>query len=236
MTYIIQYSDRHLKLIRSLIRTMTCEQLRKIRVTASKIQNSCAPTKQALKYAECIIDAAKKREKKLEQAHLNSSSSPMKYCYYCNKTKPIDDSYFGFGINSNGEPKFKCKACFREYSRAHHSENLELGRKRAADNQKKRQSGQYGNDITYTQEFDLRIRQGDRCAYCDADLKGGGELDHYKPIEKGGFHKLRNRVWACQSCNRNKGRKMPEEFFKERTQNELPIRAGGFFKPTSSTK
>lgn len=54
----------------------------------------------------------------------------------------------------------------------------------------------------------LKEVQGDRCAYCLADLsklaRSNVHLDHIYPISKGGLHSITNIVWSCAECNLRK--------------------------------
>ena len=56
-----------------------------------------------------------------------------------------------------------------------------------------------------------RLQQG-RCFYCGCDLDYKFEVDHFYPLSKGGSNDPSNLVIACQTCNRSKSDKMPEEF------------------------
>jgi 5-methylcytosine-specific restriction endonuclease McrA len=213
----------------SAIKDMDCQELGRAKLNASRILSSQRRSEEIAR-AKKILAAVEKRERQLESEHLKKAVGvATKLCSSCGRRKPLDDSYLGFGFKANGQPKAQCKACHREYARRYHSNNPDVGRQRAHIHQVKRAA--IGGDIDEIQAIDLRKRQGDKCAYCGAELKGGGELDHFVPVEKGGGHGLDNRVWACRSCNRNKGRKLPKEFLQERRQNNLPIRDAGFFSP-----
>lgn len=210
---------------------MTVEQLKKIRVRVSKITNSgsSGPDEQAI--ALEALHQVEQRESVLEQGHFAAClDKQFKTCSSCGKSKPVDDSYFGFGFKDTGIPKARCKACYRETTKNHHSNNPEQGRTRAQGNQDKRKSFVDGA-ISNEEKHELRKRQMNKCAYCGLDIGDDGELDHFIPIEHDGSHDITNRVWACQSCNRNKGRKLPSEFLLERKTNGLAVRRGGFFVP-----
>ena len=213
---------------------MSIEQLKALKLRASKILNATSSTKHQQLEAHRLSLAIVKRELELEAVHhAKCQGMAFQVCITCGESKPIDDSYFGFGFRSTGRPKKQCKACLRSATAVHHANNLELGRDRARANQSKRASSVRGA-ISVEQQKELRKRQKERCAYCGENLDpNGGELDHFIAVERGGGHDLANRVWSCQSCNRNKGRKTPDEFLQERLANGLPIRKGGFFAPIS---
>ncbi len=55
--------------------------------------------------------------------------------------------------------------------------------------------------------------QGGKCYLCDGVFKFEEmELDHVKPLAKGGKHEKANCKMACARCNRSKGAKTLEEF------------------------
>jgi len=49
----------------------------------------------------------------------------------------------------------------------------------------------------------LRMRQGDRCAYCSK--RATLTMDHVMPLAAGGRHSVGNLVLACEPCNKSKG-------------------------------
>jgi 5-methylcytosine-specific restriction endonuclease McrA len=61
----------------------------------------------------------------------------------------------------------------------------------------------------------IRRSQKDRCAYCRAKLNGRGEVDHIKPLSKGGGNTRKNLQMLCASCNRTKHAKDPTDFARE---------------------
>jgi 5-methylcytosine-specific restriction endonuclease McrA len=53
---------------------------------------------------------------------------------------------------------------------------------------------------------ELRARQNDRCASCACILDSHYEVDHIKPIARGGTSEIGNLRVCCQSCNRRRRR------------------------------
>ena len=51
---------------------------------------------------------------------------------------------------------------------------------------------------------------GDKCAYCGAPWS---QLDHVKPLARGGLHCLANLRPACESCNLRKSAMPPKKWF-----------------------
>jgi len=58
----------------------------------------------------------------------------------------------------------------------------------------------------------LRDKQGDVCAGCFSGLSAGYHVDHIIPLSKGGTSWPENLQLLCPTCNRRKGRKMPEQW------------------------
>ncbi len=63
---------------------------------------------------------------------------------------------------------------------------------------------------------------GDRCAYCSGPFE---QLDHLKPIARGGPHCLANFRPACAACNHRKRAKNPFEWLAklQRQREVLPL-------------
>ena len=63
-----------------------------------------------------------------------------------------------------------------------------------------------------------RLRDGDRCRYCDTEVSFvarntpyAGQYDHVVPLSQGGQTRLANVVVACRYCNGRKQGKTPDE-------------------------
>lgn len=68
---------------------------------------------------------------------------------------------------------------------------------------------------------------GHTCYYC-GDAKGPYEVDHIRPLARGGKHERGNLVVACIGCNRDKGMKLLHEWIQYRKTNGL------FWPPVAS--
>jgi len=68
--------------------------------------------------------------------------------------------------------------------------------------------------ITLSDRQAIREAFGFSCGYCgvsESDIGGQLEIDHYRPVTKGGNDQLNNLVYACVHCNRFKGNYWPDD-------------------------
>lgn len=220
-----------------LIRKMTIEELSHERRFVSRLRNKAHIQSEEQECIEILTNAIEKRESAMEHVYkkeCREKGVEFIRCSNCGKLKPARDHHFGFGLTKAGNFKGQCKTCLNEVSRVHSANNPEAGRERARLHQNKRLYEIDGN-ITKDEKQWLRNKQDNKCAYCGGNLGTGGELDHYIPVDNSGTHDISNRVWACRHCNRDKGTKLPDDFHRQRVRDGLPIRQGGFFKPSHKT-
>jgi hypothetical protein len=72
--------------------------------------------------------------------------------------------------------------------------------------------------ITADKRAAVRAAYERRCGYCgvsEIDIGGALQIDHYRPIARGGGDDLENLVYACSHCNRFKGSYWPEEDYPD---------------------
>lgn len=215
---------------KSEISKMTFDELRRVKLHFSKGLNKFAQGSERWNEAEALRLYVEVREDALEKQFIRDAKkggSEFRRCSSCNKDKPIEDHPYGFMFRV-GKTVTVCKRCQRNRSKSHHANNLDAGRARAEYHQDKRRAL---GKIDYSERDSIRRLQKDKCAYCGVDLNGGGELDHFIPVEYGGVNTVDNRVLACTTCNRNKGTKTPEEFLQWRKIHKVPTRRGGFYNP-----
>ena len=94
----------------------------------------------------------------------------------------------------------------KQYAETHRRERALAEAKRRA-----RARGEAGS--VSVEEIDaIRSAQRDRCGYCRARLRGKGEIDHIKPLSRGGKHVARNVQLLCNDCNRRKYAKDAADF------------------------
>jgi 5-methylcytosine-specific restriction endonuclease McrA len=70
----------------------------------------------------------------------------------------------------------------------------------------------------------IRKQLGDKCEYCGDELKGGGEVEHMLPLDRGGTNERSNLTLACLKCNRAKGNRTADEFMAWRLARGLVCR------------
>ena len=211
----------------SEISKMTFDELRKVKLHVSKELNNFSQGSQRWVSAETLRLYVESREDALEEQFIKEAKTrgaKFHRCSSCSTDKPLEDHPYGYLLS---KPTI-CKRCKRRHTQTHHANNPELGRERASHNQSRRQ--ELGT-LSSSDQILIRKLQKDKCAYCGDNLNGGGEFDHFIPAEQSGANTIDNRVLACTTCNRNKGRKMPAEFLRWRNTHKLPIRQGGFYEP-----
>lgn len=74
-----------------------------------------------------------------------------------------------------------------------------------------------GGSYTSEDVQHLLLKQKERCAHpwCRTSLSAGYEVDHIKPISRGGSNDRRNLQLLCQPCNRSKSSKDPIDFARQ---------------------
>jgi len=68
--------------------------------------------------------------------------------------------------------------------------------------------------VTAERRAAVRVAYDYRCGYChvpESDIGGQLQIDHYRPLSKGGSDDVDNLVYACSHCNSFKGGYWPEE-------------------------
>lgn len=102
------------------------------------------------------------------------------------------------------------------YSKSYHfTENdITCFLKEKAEKERYRQTEEYRRKnermkITSSLRYDVLKRDGFRCCKCGRSAQNGIELevDHIKPISKGGTSDISNLQTLCRDCNRGKGAK-----------------------------
>ena len=76
--------------------------------------------------------------------------------------------------------------------------------KRKTEIKRKHQIAATDCTLTRGQWQEIKARFGHACAYCNRQMERL-EMDHVKPLSKGGAHTAENIVPACRTCNAKKG-------------------------------
>ncbi len=89
------------------------------------------------------------------------------------------------------------------------AENPNKARKLGRICRSRRRARELGAEGSYTAEESeaLLVWQEFRCVICSAEIHDKRELDHIKPLSKGGSNYISNLQWLCVPCNRSKGAK-----------------------------
>lgn len=123
---------------------------------------------------------------------------------------------------ANRERKVAADRAWREANRERKAANDKQWR--AANRERVRQYGTYRNyrakkrkaDGSHTRVDVAKIRkaQKDKCAICRVDLKRRGHVDHIVAISNGGSNWPSNLQLLCETCNKRKADKVPEDFMR----------------------
>lgn len=146
-------------------------------------------------------------------------------CNRCGETYPLNRDHFG-NTNNRGVIGWRgvCRACMRANSAKHAAENPEQYAQRRQLRQKREMDAGSSVPDTFDRQG-LRAFLGDKCRYCEADLEGGGELDHLTPVARGGSGNPGNLTLCCRACNRSKLAKTLDEYLHWRRERELYVRS-----------
>lgn len=83
--------------------------------------------------------------------------------------------------------------------------------------ERRRRAQKHGSNGTHTAAdlSEILAAQGNRCAYCRANLKRVKKhVDHIKPLALGGSNGRENLQYLCAPCNQSKSAKDPVDYAK----------------------
>lgn len=126
-------------------------------------------------------------------------------CRKCGVTKPFTREFFS-------PRRWTCNACMRANANKWDQENPE--KKAVSRSAYKQRAISAGGVHTEDELLLLRLIQERNCYYCEMSFGDTPvEKDHRFPLIKGGTNDASNIVYACRTCNRDKGGKSATEFF-----------------------
>lgn len=137
-------------------------------------------------------------------------------CRKCGVTKPFTREFFS-------PRRWTCNACMRATTNKWDQDNP--GKKAISRSAYKQRAIYAGGGHTPDELLLLRLKQERKCYYCEADFGDTAvEKDHRTPLSKGGTNDASNVVYACRTCNRDKGSKLASDFFAWRRSEGLHCR------------
>jgi hypothetical protein len=105
---------------------------------------------------------------------------PYRRCTCCGEEKPTTRD--NFGTKENGLPRPRCRACTREATNRHASNNRELGRERARRREEREKAVGVVNEHHAFREA-LLYQQDNQCYFCKTSIdEETSEIDHLIPI------------------------------------------------------
>jgi 5-methylcytosine-specific restriction endonuclease McrA len=124
----------------------------------------------------------------------------LRTCSKCKKAKPETGAFFGH--TPSGNFRYECKDCENARSREYNKRNPESRRRRDERREQK------GGRVSWPLETKhlLRTRQHGICPCCAKPLESAAlcQVDHIKPVNKGGTNDLANLAAVHSRCNQDK--------------------------------
>jgi 5-methylcytosine-specific restriction endonuclease McrA len=139
-----------------------------------------------------------------------------KLCTYCGQSKPATRDYFG--STPSGGLRGKCRSCVNEASRAYEKDNKE-GRS-VRDQRRKDRAGGERKSFDLVTKIGLYRKQNGYCVCCFTKIASPeeGEVDHVRPLTRGGADLPSNLLLAHAQCNREKHGKTLAEHWEWRVR------------------
>lgn len=84
----------------------------------------------------------------------------------------------------------------------------------------------FRNSITTSVDFDINKifqRDSNKCRICGENDVKILQLEHLIPISKGGINSNSNCYLICRNCHKNKGTKMPWDFYTKEMLDYLAL-------------
>ena len=139
-----------------------------------------------------------------------------KRCTICGEEKPATLDYWG--STPAGNLRGYCNQCMNKRSREYEAKNKDKRKARDAKRAATAPGARTGFGPGIKRE--LWDKQGGICLCCfqKIDFAENGEVDHMRPLSKGGEHASSNFILAHCRCNRDKKDKTIEEHWDWRVK------------------
>ena len=140
-------------------------------------------------------------------------------CTECGKTKPATLDFWG--STPTGNLRGYCNVCMNKRSREYEAKNKDKRRARDAKRAALGAGARAGFDLETKQRL-FRAQNG-VCACCFERIETAamGEVDHMRPLSRGGLHEWSNFLLAHGRCNRDKHNKTLQEHWEWRVKMGL---------------
>lgn len=152
-----------------------------------------------------------KVEKPRKTRYRQNVSNMNRSCARCSAIKPATAAYFGH--TPSGGLKGFCRECEKKASREYEAKNKE--RRRVRDAKRAEATGGTRRAAPLKLKQELYSKQGGRCICCFKlmDSPEIGEVDHGRPLVRGGKDDRSNMFLVHAQCNREKHNKtLPEHW------------------------
>lgn len=145
--------------------------------------------------------------------------SDLKRCLACGEVKPNTRDFFGGTGTGTGKLRGKCRACMNAYSRDYNERNKD---KRQIRDEKRAASGRRASFASELKR-ELFKKQNGLCICCFELIPdpGSAQVDHMKPLSRGGKDDRSNYLLVHAKCNQEKHGKTLQEYWRWRVVNGL---------------
>ena len=142
-----------------------------------------------------------------------------KTCTRCGEIKPNTREFFG--STPSGGLRGYCRTCMNNDSRNYEAKNKDRRRVRDVKRAQAGDGARVGFDLATKKA--LFIKQAGICHCCMKPIPSAdeGEVDHIKPLSKGGEHHPSNFMLAHKQCNKEKHNKTLWEHWEWRVTKGL---------------
>ncbi len=120
-------------------------------------------------------------------------------------------------INANATNRYHNDPEYKQTQLARQKQKRQDPKQRLQFNIAANNSGRFpeGESFTLDEFLELYYSIGEKCGYCEKVVPLVKiEIDHIKPVSRGGRNVISNISPSCVNCNRTKGDKIWEPFFK----------------------
>jgi 5-methylcytosine-specific restriction endonuclease McrA len=140
----------------------------------------------------------------------------VKRCTICGEVKPATHDYWG--STPSGNFRGYCNECMNRRSREYEAKNKD--KRRVRDTRRATSGGGIRRTFSLAEKKQLFDRQNGNCPGCFQSIERPelGEVDHLRPLSRGGIDDRPNFILMHPRCNRDKKQKTLPEYWEWRVR------------------